>query len=135
MVAKPLTAVITAAIGLVSASVWAAEGSRVYTSVCMACHSGAVPEAPKLGDKKDWSKRVAEGQAILTAHAYVGLGAMPPKGGRADLSLEEFSAAVVFMVNQSGARWSNPNAAQLKAIRSEIAKREKEIAAAAAARK
>jgi len=38
---------------------------------------------------------------------------------------------VVFMVNQSGGKWASPDAKILAAIRSEIDKREKAIAAKA----
>lgn len=107
----------------------AASGESTYKAVCVACHATGVSGSPKLGDQQAWSARIAEGQSVLTAHAYVGLGAMPPKGGKPDLSLEDFAAAVVFMANQAGAKWRDPDAKQIQAIRGEIVKREKELAA------
>lgn len=107
----------------------ASSGESTYKAVCIACHTTGVAGSPKLGDKKAWSARIAEGQSVLTAHAYVGLGAMPPKGGKPDLPLEDFAAAVVYMANQAGAKWQDPDAKQVKAIRNEITKREKELAA------
>lgn len=107
----------------------AISGETTYKAVCMACHATGVSGSPKLGDRQAWSARIAEGQSVLTAHAYVGLGAMPPKGGKPDLSLEDFASTVVFMANQAGAQWRNPDAKQLQAMRTEITKREKELAA------
>lgn len=108
----------------------AADGSQVYQSTCAVCHTAGVAGAPKLGDRKAWTPLIAEGQAILTAHGYVGVRGMPAKGGKPDLSLEDFAAAVVHMVNASGGKWSQPDAKGFAAIRSEIVKREKELAGA-----
>ena len=89
----------------------------------MACHAAGVEKAPKLGDRKAWAPLIKEGQAVLTAHAWVGIRGMPAKGGRPDLSLEEFSAAVVHMANASGGAWKDPDAALLSRIRAEEKKR------------
>jgi hypothetical protein len=89
-----------------------------------------VAGAPNLGDRKAWTPLIEEGQAILTAHGYVGVRGMPAKGGKPDLSIEDFAAAVVHMVNASGGKWSQPDAKGFAAIRSEIVKREKELAGA-----
>lgn len=106
---------------------YASNGQGTYNAICSACHATGVANAPKFGDQKAWAARIAEGQSVLTAHAYVGLGAMPPKGGRPDLSLEDFAAAVALMATEAGAKWKNPDAKQIKEIRMEIAKREKEL--------
>lgn len=113
---------------LISPLAQAANGEATYKTICSACHATGASGSPKLGDKTAWGPRVAEGQAILTAHAYVGQGAMPPKGGKPDLALEDFGSAVVFMANQAGAKWRDPDAKQIQAIRGEIVKREKELA-------
>ena len=44
---------------------------------------------------------------------------MPPKGGKADLSLEEFARAVAYMARASGGTWKDPDAAMLKRIQAE----------------
>jgi hypothetical protein len=49
---------------------------------------------------------------------------MPAKGGKADLSVTDFAASLVFMVNQSGGSWQNPDAKILERINAEIIKRE-----------
>lgn len=100
-----------------------------YQQVCATCHASGVAGAPKTGDRKTWSKLIAEGQTVLTAHGYVGVRGMPARGGQADLSVEAFAAAVVHMANQAGASWKAPDERQLQAIRQEIAKREKQLAA------
>lgn len=107
----------------------AADGAKVYQGVCAVCHTSGVAGAPKLGDRKAWAPLIEEGQAILTAHGYVGVRGMPAKGGKPDLSIEDFAAAVVHMANAAGGKWAPPDAKGLAAIREEIVKREKELAA------
>ncbi|MBU6189494.1 MAG: c-type cytochrome [Betaproteobacteria bacterium] len=108
----------------------AADGAQVYQVACAVCHTAGVAGAPKLGDRKAWAPLIEEGQAILTAHGYVGVRGMPAKGGKPDLSIEDFAAAVVHLVNASGGKWGQPDAKGLAAIRAEIVKREKELAGA-----
>ena len=114
-------------------TVWAQtpSGDATYQQVCATCHAGGLAGAPKVGDRKAWSKLIAEGQTVLTAHGYVGVRGMPAKGGKADLSLEAFASAVVHMANQAGAGWKAPDERQLQAIRQEIEQREKQLAAKA----
>ena len=109
----------------------AQPGEATYKAVCAACHTSGVANAPKLGDAKKWGPLIREGQAVLTAHGYVGIRGMPAKGGKPDLSVEDFADAVAYMVNQSGGKWPSPDAKTLAAIRTEIDKREKAIAAKA----
>ena len=123
------TLIAAALLALSTSPTWA-DGARTYQSTCAVCHTAGVAGAPKLGDRKAWAPLIEEGQAILTAHGYVGVRGMPAKGGKPDLSVEDFAAAVVHMVNASGGKWSQPDAKGLTAIRSEIVKREKELAGA-----
>ena len=108
----------------------AANGAQVYQTTCAVCHTAGVAGAPKLGDRKAWAPLIEEGQEILTAHGYVGVRGMPAKGGKPDLSIEDFAAAVVHLVNASGGKWGQPDAKGFAAIRAEIVKREKELAGA-----
>ena len=101
-----------------------ATGENTYKQVCAVCHQMGVAGAPKVGDKAKWAPLIKEGQAQLTAHAYVGVRGMPAKGGKADLSVADFAASLVFMVNQSGGSWQNPDAKTLERINAEIIKRE-----------
>ncbi len=101
----------------------------VYQQICSACHAAGVAGAPKVGDTKKWAPLIAEGQVILTAHGYVGIRAMPAKGGKPDLSLKDFAGALVDMVNQSGGKWTPPNAALLSQMEKEVVKREQALKA------
>lgn len=99
------------------------SGGEVYREVCAACHSTKFDKAPQLGDRKAWAPLIKEGQAVLTAHAWVGVRNMPPRGGKNDLELEEFARAVAYMARQAGGKWKDPDAAMLAKIRSEEKKR------------
>jgi len=101
-------------------------GIQTYKAVCAVCHASGVANAPKFGDKNAWKPLIDEGQVILTAHGYVGVRAMPPKGGKPDLSIEHFAEAVNYIVNNSGGQWSSPDKAMLEKINEEIAKRKQE---------
>ena len=74
------------------------DGATVYNSVCMACHASGVAGAPKAGDKAAWAPRIATGTDALVASVTNGKGAMPPKGGGADLTDDEIKAAVDHLV-------------------------------------
>ncbi|MDA0190604.1 MAG: c-type cytochrome [Proteobacteria bacterium] len=74
------------------------DGATVYNTVCMACHAGGVAGAPKTGDKAAWAPRIATGDAALLKSVINGKGAMPPRGGGADLSDDEIKAAVAHLV-------------------------------------
>ena len=99
------------------------SGEQVYREACMVCHGPGLANAPRMGDAQAWGKLIAEGQAVLTAHAWVGVRAMPPKGGRSDLSLEEFARGVAWMARHSGGAWKDPDARMLESIRAEERKR------------
>ena len=83
----------------------ALSGPQVYNSACLACHGAGIGGAPKLGDAAAWASRIAQGADVLNDHAingYTGeLGYMPAKGGRVDLSDQEISDAVAYMVDEA----------------------------------
>lgn len=79
--------------------------------------------SPKIGDIRAWGKLIKEGQINLTADGYNGVRAMPPKGGRSELSVAEFASALVYMANQAGANWKEPDEAMMKKINARIDKR------------
>src|SRR5437867_7818411 len=83
-------------------------GEEIYKSVCTACHATGIAKAPKFGDRRDWAPRIREGQKELVRVALKGEGAMPPKGGAADLSDIEVERAVVYMVNAAGGKFREP---------------------------
>ena len=100
------------------------SGESVYKQVCANCHTPGVAGAPKLGDKAKWAALIKEGQVQITAHGYVGVRGMPAKGGKPDLGVSDFAASVVYMANQSGANWKNPDDAMLRKIDAEIQRRQ-----------
>lgn len=93
-----------------------ADGRSVFNNVCASCHLQGVNGAPKFGNRVDWAPRIKEGKINLIAEAYGGVRLMPAKGGKPDLSIEAFSAAVVYMANQSGGNWKLPNESEYQMI-------------------
>lgn len=83
-------------------------GNAVYTAVCAACHASGAAGAPKIGVAGDWTARLAQGYDTLVKHAIEGIRAMPAKGGNPDLDNVEVERAVVYMANQSGAKFKEP---------------------------
>jgi len=83
-------------------------GEAVYTSTCSACHANGTLGAPKFGDKGAWSARIGQGYDTLLSHALSGLRQMPAKGGNADLDDVEVARALVYMANQAGANFKEP---------------------------
>lgn len=92
------------------------SGGQVYEEVCAACHDAGVAHAPKFKDKEAWAPLIAEGQDILTAHAWVGVRAMPAQGGSPELKLVEFSRAAAYMASNAGADWKDPDSAMMRKI-------------------
>jgi len=86
------------------------SGQAVYNAVCVACHGTGAAGAPKSGDAGAWTARIAQGYDTLVQHAIQGIRGMPAKGGNADLDDIEVARAVVFMANQSGAKFKEPEA-------------------------
>ena len=107
----------------VSAPALADRGEQVYREVCAACHSTKFDKAPQLGDRTAWAPLIREGQHVLTAHAWIGVRNMPPRGGKNDLPLDHFGRAVAYMARESGGKWQDPDAAMLAKIRAEEKKR------------
>ncbi len=111
----------------ISSTAFAELGENTYKQVCASCHGSGVLNAPKLGDKAKWAPLITEGQVTLTAHGYVGVRGMPAKGGNPNLSIEQFSDAVVYMANKSGGNWKSPDANTLAAINKEIEARKAKL--------
>jgi len=74
------------------------SGEQVYQQVCAACHTAGVLNAPKPGDAAAWEPRLAKGIDAIYANSINGIGAMPAKGGRADMSDDAIKAAVDHML-------------------------------------
>ena len=96
-----LVSVSIAAVALFGMMSSAQADVRTYRTACMACHATGAAGAPKTGDKAAWTARIAQGMDMLVKHAIDGKGAMPPKGGRADLTDAQIKSAVEYMVAES----------------------------------
>jgi cytochrome c5 len=79
----------------------AADGKKVFDTVCTVCHTAGVAGAPKPGDKAAWAPRLKQGTDALVQSVIKGKGAMPPRAGNASLSDADIRAAVEFMVSQA----------------------------------
>lgn len=84
------------------------SGEEIYKSTCVACHGAGVAGAPKVGDLAAWAPRIKAGYDTVVGFAINGLNAMPAKGGNPDLDDIEVARAVVYMANQSGADFKEP---------------------------
>lgn len=76
------------------------DGATIYNSVCGACHNSGAAGAPKVDDKAAWAPRVAQGKDALYKSAIGGKGAMPAKGGGADLSDDEIKGTVDYILTK-----------------------------------
>lgn len=75
------------------------DGEAIYQQVCFACHGTGAAGAPKL-EAGAWTERLGKGNDALVSSAINGIGIMPAKGGRADLSDDEVRATVEWMLAQ-----------------------------------
>jgi cytochrome c5 len=105
-----IIAALAACLAAQSAAAQNAErsGKEVVDSVCVACHGTGAHGAPKIGNKKAWSKLAARGLTGLSESALKGIRQMPPHGGNPALSDTEIERAITYMVNQSGGHWTEP---------------------------
>lgn len=93
------------AVGATAAAVDPNQGQIVYQQACATCHKGGLAGAPIVGDQAHWRQRVAQGMDVLVDHAINGyqgsVGYMPPKGGQVQLTDDEVTAAVRYMIEHS----------------------------------
>ena len=101
MVAAAMPAVAPTAEPAAAPAVDLAKGKSVYGTACFVCHGTGAAGAPKLGDTAVWAPRIAQGLDVLYTNAIKGKGAMPPKGGRMDMSDDDIRAAAAYMVSES----------------------------------
>ena len=86
----------------------ARSGEEIVKASCGACHVAGVANAPKIGDASTWANQLKMTLEALVKSAIQGKGAMPPRGGVADLTDLELARAIVFMANQSGGKFKDP---------------------------
>jgi cytochrome c len=75
-------------------------GKEIYEASCAVCHATDAMGAPNIGNKEAWAKRLKKGIDKVYEAGIKGINAMPPKGG-ADISDEQFKAAVDYMIENS----------------------------------
>lgn len=83
-------------------------GEEIFKTTCVACHGAGIAGAPKFGDASAWAPRIKAGYDKVLEYAIHGLNAMPAKGGNADLEDVEVARAMVYMVNNSGGSFKEP---------------------------
>ena len=81
----------------------ARSGEQIVQARCVKCHQTGVNGAPKIGDRDAWIPRVKQGLDVVVRSAINGHGAMPPRGGMADLTDSEVRSAVIYMFNKGTA--------------------------------
>ncbi|MFU8831400.1 MAG: c-type cytochrome [Wenzhouxiangella sp.] len=74
------------------------DGSLIYEQACASCHVAGAAGAPRMV-ADEWAGRLEKGMDELVANAITGIGAMPPRGGRRDLSDEQIEASVAYMLD------------------------------------
>lgn len=90
---------------VVTRSLW--DGRQIYNAFCSACHTAGLAGSPRIGDTAAWAPRIALGYNALLQSAIKGKGVMAPQNGRY-LDPIELERAVVYLVNQSGGAFSDP---------------------------
>lgn len=94
-------------VGEVTIAAPAPEGpldpETVYSTYCVACHNGAIPTSPALGDVAAWSPRIEKGMDVLYDHGINGIAGtlMPVKGTCMSCTDDDIKATVDYMVAQS----------------------------------
>lgn len=74
-------------------------GKQIVDAQCVKCHGSGAGGAPRIGDRAAWTPRVQQGLDTVIASAIHGHGAMPARGGMADLTDVELRGAIVYMMN------------------------------------
>lgn len=77
------------------------KGEQVVKMQCVKCHGSGAFGAPRIGDKDAWIQRARQGFESVVRSAIHGHGAMPARGGMADLTDEEMRSAVAYMFQSS----------------------------------
>ena len=104
-----LTAVATLACTLVAlggqalAQTGARSGEQIVKGQCIKCHDTGVSGAPRIDDRAAWAPRMKRGLNATVRSAMNGHGAMPARGGLADLSDTELRSAILYMFYPAGA--------------------------------
>ena len=97
--------------GLAQAQPRERSGAQVVAAQCIKCHETGLHGAPKIDDRAAWISRMKYGVDATVRSAIKGHGAMPARGGMADLTDGELRAAILYMFYPAGAAALKPYAA------------------------
>jgi len=86
-------------------------GEQVVKAQCAKCHEQGLHGAPKMGDRQAWAPRMKLGLDATVRAAIKGHGAMPARGGMADLTDTELRAAILYLFNPAAAASAKPEVA------------------------
>ncbi len=78
----------------------ARTGEQIVQARCSNCHEKGLHGAPKIGDREAWNPRLKDGLDATVRSAINGHGAMPARGGLANLTDAEVREAIVYMINK-----------------------------------
>jgi cytochrome c553 len=99
----PVGRVVAVAIDRDAPPAPARAASDVYRSVCAACHDAGVAGAPRADDAAEWRRRLDEkGLDTLVRHSIQGFQGMPARGGNPNLSDEEVTGVVEYILAGAG---------------------------------
>lgn len=76
------------------------DGEMIYSRVCAACHDSGAAGAPRMVAAEMGERLSDKGRETLVSNAIDGINAMPARGGRSDLSDEQVTASVDYMLDQ-----------------------------------
>ncbi len=82
----------------------ARSGAVVYRDHCALCHATGFDNAPRIGDRAAWLPYTRLGLDPMVRAAIRGHGAMPPRGGTANLTDAELRDAVIYMISAEDRR-------------------------------
>lgn len=89
--------------GLAQAQPRERSGAEVVAAQCVKCHETGLHGAPQIDDRAAWIPRMKYGVDATVRSAIHGHGAMPARGGMADLTDTELRAAILYMFYPAGA--------------------------------
>lgn len=84
------------------------SGKQVVEATCGACHATGKDGAPRIGDRDAWVQRLKRGMDDVVHSAFNGHGPMPPRGGLADITVNEMRHAITYMFNPASATMVAP---------------------------
>lgn len=79
------------------------SGAEVVKAQCVKCHETGLNGAPKIDDRAAWIPRMKYGVDATVRSAINGHGAMPARGGMANLTDTELRGAILYMFYPAGA--------------------------------